>query len=212
MAQFVVKSIDAATGCYLEQVPFTVDDPSIPTGILGLETLSEGMSIDLDKSELRDLAQALNVSMQYSGNAGELHRLGDKAEFNPHSHTGRELLLMLKKEKPFAAFAVAVADNNVEGIIPENYFEPHVRKRTILKMEHIGKAGEKMPKNVRRVLYALPGEEWRFNAYIALWELAAVYGWNAGFERIEGYLLGYETAIDPFFNRRELYPAGSDPE
>ncbi|MFO0992437.1 MAG: hypothetical protein U1E67_10950 [Hyphomicrobiales bacterium] len=199
MAQFVLKSIDPGTGCYLERVLFTVDDANIPTRILGLETMSESTSMELDEAELRALAQALNVPMQYLGNAGELHRLGDKSSFDPQSHTGRELLLMLKRAKPLAAFSVAVADSNVEGIIPEDYFEPHVREGTIVKKEHIQKASVRMPHPIRNVLYALPGEEWRFNAYIALWDLAAVHGWNAGFEKMEGYLLGYETAIDPFF-------------
>lgn len=199
MAQFVLKSIDAATGCYLEQVHLTVDDPNIPTRILGLETMDESTSMELDEAELRALVQALNVSMKFMGNAGELHRLGDAATFNPNSHTGRELLLMLSKKKPFAAFSVALADSHLEGIIPESYFDPHVRKGTILKREHIQNASVRMPHPIRKVLYALPGEEWRFNTYIALWDLAAVHGWNAGFEKVEGYLLGYETTIDPFF-------------
>lgn len=199
MAQFVLKSIDAATGCYLEQVHITVDDPNSPTRILGLETMNESTSMELDEAELRTLAQALNVSMKFMGNAGELHRLGDKSSFDPPSHTGRELLLMLHKEKPFAAFSVAVADSDVDGIIPRGYFEPHLRNGTILMREYVLKEGPRRPHEVLSVLYALPGEEWRFNAYIALWELAAVHGWNAGFERMEGYLLGYETAIDPFF-------------
>jgi len=108
---------------------------------------------------------------------------------------------MLHKEKPFAAFSVAVADSDVYGIIPEDYFEPHVREGTIVKREHIRKARGIVLQEVRWVLYALPGEEWRFDAYIALWELAAVYGWNAGFEKLQGYLLGYEPTIDPFFAR-----------
>jgi hypothetical protein len=202
MAQFVLKSIDPATGCYLEQVLFTVDDPNIPTRIAGLETMNESTSIDLDASELRELAHKFDLHMQYLDNAGELHRLADKSKFDRHSHTGRELLLMLKKEKPFAAFSVAVADSDVEGTIPENYFEPHVREGTIVKREHIRRGDRKMPHPIRNVFYALPGEEWRFNAYIALWDLAAVYGWNPGFEKIQGYLLGYETAIDPFFARK----------
>jgi hypothetical protein len=201
MAQFVLKSIDAATGCYLEQILFTADDPSVPTGIVGLKTMNEGMSIDLDESQIRELVHALNVRIEYINNPGELHRLGDKSTFDPKSHTGRELLLMLNNKKPFAAFAEVSWGNNVEAIIPEDYFEPHVRKGTILKKEHIQKEGKKIPQKIRRVLYALPGEEWRFNAFIALWELAAVYGWDAGFEKVEGYILGYETTIDPFFAR-----------
>lgn len=201
MPQFVLKSIDASTGCYLEQIPFTTIEPSFPTSILGLESMSEGMSISLDESQIQALVRALNVRMEYMNNLGELHRLGDNSTFNPNSHTGRELLLMLNEKKPFAAFSEVSQGDNVQTTIPENYFEPHVRKGTILKREHIQKERKNVSRKIRRVLYALPGEEWRFDAYIALWELATVYGWDAGFEKIEGYILGYETTIDPFFAR-----------
>jgi hypothetical protein len=199
MAQFVLSSIDTATGCFLEQAHFVVSEPGVPARILGLDTMNEETSIELDPQRLRELAQAFILPLQHLGNGGELHRLGDRATFNPHSHTGRELLLMLNGQKPFAAFSVAVADSDMDEIIPRDYFEPHIRNGTILMKEHVQKVGPRTPHEVLYVLYALPGEEWRFDAYIALWDLAAVHGWNEGFEKLQGYLLGYETAIDPFF-------------
>jgi hypothetical protein len=42
------------------------------------------------------------------------------------------------------------------------------------------------------VLYALPGEEWRIDAYLQLWETFKKTGWTAEMEREEGTLLGYE--------------------
>jgi hypothetical protein len=47
-------------------------------------------------------------------------------------------------------------------------------------------------KGIRRVLYALPGEEWRMDAYLKLWETSKKTGWTAALEREEGTLLGYE--------------------
>ena len=44
----------------------------------------------------------------------------------------------------------------------------------------------------RRVLYALPGEQWRIDAFLLLWKTAEKAGWGEGFERLEGSLLGYE--------------------
>jgi hypothetical protein len=50
----------------------------------------------------------------------------------------------------------------------------------------------------RRVLYALPGEQWRIDAYLLLWKTAKEAGWNEGFERMEGSLLGYEDWENDF--------------
>ena len=47
-------------------------------------------------------------------------------------------------------------------------------------------------KGIRRVLYALPGEEWRIDAYLQLWETCKKTAWTAEMEREEGTLLGYE--------------------
>jgi hypothetical protein len=47
-------------------------------------------------------------------------------------------------------------------------------------------------KGIRRVLYALPGEEWRIDAYLKIWETAKRTGWSEQLEREEGTLLGYE--------------------
>jgi hypothetical protein len=47
-------------------------------------------------------------------------------------------------------------------------------------------------KGIRRVLYALAGEEWRIDAYLQLWETFKKTGWTAEMEREEGTLLGYE--------------------
>jgi hypothetical protein len=41
-------------------------------------------------------------------------------------------------------------------------------------------------------LYALPDQEWRIEAFLLLLKTAEVTGWNEGFERMEGSLLGWE--------------------
>jgi hypothetical protein len=43
-----------------------------------------------------------------------------------------------------------------------------------------------------RVLFCLPGEEWRFKAYDLMCQLSEKIGWNDTLERMEGTLLGYE--------------------
>jgi hypothetical protein len=55
-------------------------------------------------------------------------------------------------------------------------------------------------------ILALPGEQWRIDAYLLLWKAAEKSGWNEGFERLEGTLLGYEDwqndyHIEHFFRK-----------
>jgi len=57
--------------------------------------------------------------------------------------------------------------------------------------------------HVRRVLYALPGNEWRIDAMILACQVAAsLRKWDEGLERVIGKLLGYEDRqIDAFIKK-----------
>ena len=118
------------------------------------------------------------------------------------SHTGRELELMLAGKKPFASFS-DLLPIEFDDIIPEAHFEPYVASGRFLKKtitsNFVGADGSSQ--QLYRVMYAVPGEELRFKAYATLWSLGDLYGWNEGFEKMEGYLLGYETKVDPFFKK-----------
>jgi hypothetical protein len=105
-------------------------------------------------------------------------------------HTNRELELMLQGTKPLAAFSEVLELSYDEWIIPEKAFAPHVARGAIVKREHIF-AGP-LDRKSRSVLYALPNEEWRIDAYLLMWEVAQKSGWNESMERMEGRLLGYE--------------------
>jgi len=48
------------------------------------------------------------------------------------------------------------------------------------------------PTCVAYVFYAKTAEAWRIDAYIMMMVAAAKAGWNEGFERLEGTLLGYQ--------------------
>jgi hypothetical protein len=112
-------------------------------------------------------------------------------------HTGRELALMLAGTKPLAAFSDVYPSLHGLYVIPEREFEPHVAAGRIIERQHIDPPGEGAPVvrgqrlGMRWVLYALPGERWRIDAYLLLWKTAEKSGWNEGFERLEGALLGY---------------------
>ncbi len=110
-------------------------------------------------------------------------------------HTNRELELMLEGKKPLAAFVDVHPQNHDAEVIPEKDFAPYVEKGTFVKREHITIG---LPHGTRRVLYAVPSEEWRINAYLLLFEIAEKAGWSEGFERMEGRLLGYEEWQNDF--------------
>lgn len=108
------------------------------------------------------------------------------------SHTNRELSLMLAGVKPLAAFLLdggLTEDQALSG----QPFAAHVAEGRIVRFEiatnEIGLDSQPM----RRLLFALPGEEWRFERYIALMD-SMREGWSDEKERQEGTLLGYSDA------------------
>ena len=104
-------------------------------------------------------------------------------------HTGCELELMLQAKKPLASFCDTFESSFNEAIIPEQAFAPHVESGRFIKRVFV--VGE-LPNQLRRVLYALPQEAWRIDAYLLMWNVAERSGWNEALERMEGRLLGYE--------------------
>jgi hypothetical protein len=110
-------------------------------------------------------------------------------------HDGRELDLMLAGEKPMAMFYAPIDEAHV---IPEAAFAPHVRDGVLVQAErhfHIAREAAGDPE-IRIVLYALPTEEWRIAAALAIIEPV----WHgdrppAAEDDIEmGRLLGYSDA------------------
>lgn len=195
MSRFVLRKLDVATDCILEQALFSTDDVASLIKLIDVDSLKPSTSFRLDPEEFRLVADSYSVEIGRDAKLGELACVSENFRFDPQSHTGRELLLMLAGTKPFAAFVDIHPSNRKDEIIPESYFEPHVKSGKILKFEHIERQDEKIAQSLRRVMYVLPGEEWRVNAYVMVWKLAHKYGWNEGFERVEGYLLGYEDKI-----------------
>lgn len=108
------------------------------------------------------------------------------------SHANRELELMLAGEKPFAAFHLdgGLTEDEALGGQP---FGDHVDAGRLVRFEWVtgdlGMDGQPM----RRLLFALPGEEWRFEPYVTLMD-SLKEGWSHDKERQQGVLLGYTDA------------------
>ncbi|WMW80065.1 hypothetical protein RF679_15635 [Undibacterium cyanobacteriorum] len=113
-------------------------------------------------------------------------------------HTGRELEMMLRGDKPFAHFYDQHPEEPCEEVIPEQAFAPYVDAGTFEKFEYVEllrkppRAQYSHVKGIRHVFYACIGEAWRFDAYVRMQLELAPNGWSIALECMQGRLLGYE--------------------
>jgi hypothetical protein len=109
------------------------------------------------------------------------------------NHSGFELPLMLEGRKPFAKFSGVEPCEWLDEILAP--FEPFVAEgrlvRRIERRTHT-RGTDATRYRIREIYFALPGQEWRIDAYLLLVEVGYRSGWNDAYERYEGRLLGYE--------------------
>lgn len=128
------------------------------------------------------------------------------------THTNRELALMLAGDKPFAVFAHERVDGfeKADALAGQD-FAPHVSGGTMT--EHVRRfvrhRADGAPVDVDYYFYAMPGEDWRVDAYCLLLELLHRGEWSASLEWMEGRLLGYTNAQIARHIARN-YATGSD--
>lgn len=109
-------------------------------------------------------------------------------------HTGRELGLMLAGKKPLASFI------DYEGQFPlvlVRYFRMFDRYVGIGRLARGDDLTEQDGKRLHRIMFALPGEEWRMQAMIDL--MASSEAWTTEHERTQGELLGYENWMNDYW-------------
>jgi hypothetical protein len=112
-------------------------------------------------------------------------------------HTSFELPLMLEGRKPLAVFGEGYPSDWLDDYLAS--FEQFVQAGRIVRriidtpMPHIKERRPDLD-GIRNVYFALPGEEWRIDAYLLLMEThhKSDVAWNDSQERFQGSLLGYE--------------------
>jgi hypothetical protein len=116
-------------------------------------------------------------------------------------HEEQELTLMQEGRKPLAMFLEATPPEF--KTFPEEEFDSLVAQGKLVK--HVSMAVFADPsgndRQHRRVLYALPSEEWRIPAFLFVQEIydSLAPGWRPDLERVIGRLLGYaDEDIDDF--------------
>ena len=122
-------------------------------------------------------------------------------------HTDRELEMMLAGTKPFAVFSHervegfekcdALAGQDFETYAQSGAMSEHVRT-----IRHTPSGTD-----IDYYFYALPGEEWRVEAYLMLLELLDRGAWCRQLEWLEGRLLGYTDEQNEYHLAR-AYPDG----
>jgi hypothetical protein len=201
--RFVLEAIDPETGCPMHDVALDVDDVGELGALIrleGVDDLLAGHEFQLDPTAVLSLCRRYGFSFDDGGHPVVLCKAAAVHELSYRVHTRRELALMLAGTKPLAVFKDLYP--LTVGIIPERLFEPHVLSGRFVKRTVSSRPALPGLPWSYVVLYARPGEEWRIDAYLLLWNTAAKTSWNEGFERIEGTLLGYEEWQNDEFLRR----------
>lgn len=190
---FVVDIYDRETESIVQTYSFDVRDISDLCGMLRIESFEPWACYELDERDIESLSEAYEIRMERDGLA--ILRLRRDYDEHPYLlHTNRELLLMLEGRKPFSAF---VDEDGLSGkpsrFFPEAKFDAFVAAGRFVKHEYFEPSEIDAEHQIRRVLYAVPKEVWRINAYMLLIETSKSCGWSEGFERMEGSLLGYSS-------------------
>lgn len=189
----ILEIVDATAGCIVEEVEFS--DSEVPRLLALLEIDNPdffGVSYDLNESDLKGIKKLFGwKKISESANAACLRARGVWDELPCKIHTNRELPMMLAGDKPLAVFCDSYAPGSDSKVMWDEMFEPYVQAGRFIKREHIEIDSRDASNSMSWILYALPNEAWRIDAYILMKKTAKISGWNDGFERMEGSLLGY---------------------
>jgi hypothetical protein len=212
---FVAEVFDQETDSIIRTYSFEVHDIADLCRALGIETFEPWTAYDLDESDIETLHRAYGITIDWIGPV----RLRMRGYFDEHPyvlHTNRELLLMLEGRKPLSVFVddQLPPTGQASTLFPEAKFDSYVAAGRFVKHEYFEPADIDDQRRIRRVFYALPEETWRIKAYMLLIETSNDSGWNEGFERMEGSLLGYsreENDIHIVLQRKHAKNSGCAP-
>jgi hypothetical protein len=198
--RFVLEAIDPVTECPSIEVSFDVNDVAELCSIIDptATDIYEGAVYELEEHDVEQIKAHFSVQFNPGALAVRLRSWHPLDELPYKVHTGRELAMMLDGSKPLAAFSGQHPANLDVEEIPERLFDSYVAAGRFVKREYFVPAGKpptlggQATSTWRIVLYASKGQEWRIDAYILLYQVAAKAGWSESLERMQGSLLGYE--------------------
>jgi len=189
VVKFVLEILDVDTRCANEVHYINALSISEIAELLNIDEFPAHFSYELDNREIERLAVHFKFIVSSDGACGRIHHHTWVNDLPYAVHTNNELSLMLEGTKPLAVFCEADSSKSSVEMTPEKLFDPYVAVGRFIKREYCETISNI---RVRRILYALPWEVWRVDAYILMQTASKKVGWNDGFELMEGYLLGYE--------------------
>jgi len=191
--QFILEIFDNATECIEHEVRFEAGGDEI-AACLGLDALLAHRVYRLDSADVVRVERRFQLRLPEGAEIVMLRARNRPLDELPYMlHTNRELRMMLSGTKPLSAFCGQYPPHSDVEEIPERLFDPFVEAGRFVKREYVEPLRDGPVRGIHHVLYALPGESWRIDAYILMQDEAARAGWNEGFERMQGSLLGYES-------------------
>jgi hypothetical protein len=198
--RFFLQAIDVESNCPLYEAGFSVSDVGMLTGLIGDDLSDIRCTRDLSPATAMKIVDRYDVSFDPGDHPVRLRPSAAHDCLPYQTHTGRELLLMLRGVKPLAVFDYPTG----QCFSAETFFDPYAESGRFVKREYcvpilLRRKGDSKDLIYRYVLYALPHEQWRIDAYILLKQVMAEEGWSAGLERMEGELLGYEKWQNDIF-------------
>lgn len=199
--RFVLEILDPCTECAKQKLEFDAVEANEVGAILAIPDFDPSVTYELDETELSKLAAGFSIALCGNEKWGVLRERIWLDDLPYQVHTNRELYMMLEGTKPFASFVGEYPPNPDVEEVPDRLFDKYVKDDKFIKREFIELRPHGRALGLRRVLYSLPGESWRIDAYIVLLQTACKTGWNESLERMEGSLLGYEEwQIDAYFS------------
>jgi hypothetical protein len=193
-----VDFYDEATGFVLHEVYLENFEGSKLPGFIRdkIKHLEANQSEPLDRARLMEHPEFMAAVGKWS----KLPiRLRHESSVLPYRlHGGRELDLMTKGLKPLSVFSHVETASGLAGFL-SRHFEPLVERG-----ELVGAMLDDAESTAPTLMFALPKEAWRFDAYRLMADTARATNWNDALERIEGSLLGYspEQNNDWISNRK----------
>jgi hypothetical protein len=194
--RFVFQGLDPATGSVnVERLVFITDVAALRRVIGDDADVDPDWRriYDLEPGELMAIGELCQPAFLPDPVFTRLERWSPLNDVPYLVHTNFELPLMLDGRKPLAVFGDAYPSDWFDDYLAP--FELFVCSKTIVRRiidEPVPKLKARHPAldGIRHVYFALPGEEWRIEAYIALMASERTV-WTDELERRSGELLGY---------------------
>jgi hypothetical protein len=196
VAKYVIELSDEATGEIADVLVLETERSDELLAMIGSGRLPAADSIPLSVSDVEVIVAGFELAVPEVLLDGWLRVWSFMDELPYAIHTRRELRLMLAGEKPLAAFVDDTPDMPDNGIIPEEIFAPYVSSGRLVKRE---RESPRSGHVCREVLYAVPSEVWRIDAYLLLMDILDQRCWSEGMERMQGRLLGYTDSQNDIY-------------